>query len=95
MGLVSGGIPLGDSLKGKNMSNRYSLHHAMRRIGVVPWFALGILVLMFLQTGALALMTLMLTGVVRGGTVTTAISYQDFIETVIWAQPTETANERR
>jgi hypothetical protein len=37
---------------------------------------------MFLQTGALALMTLMLTGVVRGGTVTTAISYQDFIEEV-------------
>jgi polyisoprenyl-phosphate glycosyltransferase len=49
------------------------------------WFsvAFGILVLMFLQTGALALMTLMLTGVVRGGTVTTAISYQDFIEEVI------------
>jgi hypothetical protein len=48
------------------------------------WFsvAFGILVLMFLQTGALALMTLMLTGVVRGGTVTTAISYQDFIEEV-------------
>jgi hypothetical protein len=47
------------------------------------WFsvAFGILVLMFLQTGALALMTLM-TGVVRGGTVTTAISYQDFIEEV-------------
>lgn len=46
------------------------------------WFsiALGILVLMFLQTGALALMTLMLTGVVRGGTVTTAIAYHDFIE---------------
>lgn len=49
------------------------------------WFsvALGILVLMFLQTGALALMTLMLTGVVRGGTVTTAIAYHDFIELVI------------
>jgi GT2 family glycosyltransferase len=49
------------------------------------WFsiALGILVLMFLQTGALALMTLMLTGVVRGGTVTTAISYHDFVEQVI------------
>lgn len=46
------------------------------------WFsiALGILVLMFIQTGVLALMTLMLTGVVRGGTVTTLISYQDFIE---------------
>jgi len=49
------------------------------------WFsvALGILVLMLLQTGALALMTLMLTGVVRGGTVTTAIAYHDFVEQVI------------
>jgi hypothetical protein len=49
------------------------------------WFsvALGILVLMFLQTGALTLMTLMLTGVVRGGTVTTAIAYHDFVEQVI------------
>lgn len=49
------------------------------------WFsiALGILVLMFLQTGALALMTLMLTGVVRGGTVTTAIAYHDFVERII------------
>jgi hypothetical protein len=49
------------------------------------WFsiALGILVLMFLQTGALALMTLMLTGVVRGGTVTTAIAYLDFVDQVI------------
>lgn len=49
------------------------------------WFsvALGILVLMLLQTGALALMTLMLTGVVRGGTVTTAIAYHDFVERVI------------
>ncbi|MGI6655803.1 MAG: glycosyltransferase [Desulfobulbus sp.] len=49
------------------------------------WFsiALGILVLMFLQTGALALMTLMLTGVVRGGTVTTAIDYHDFVEEII------------
>ena len=49
------------------------------------WFsvALGILVLMLLQTGALALMTLMLTGVVRGGTVTTVIAYHDFVESVI------------
>lgn len=45
------------------------------------WFsiALGILVLMFLQTGALALMTLMLTGIVRGGTVTTTTTYHDFV----------------
>jgi len=48
------------------------------------WFsvALGILLVMFLQTGALALMTLMLTGVVRGGTVTTTIAYRDFIEEI-------------
>lgn len=44
--------------------------------------AFGILVLMFLQTGALALMTLMITGVLRSGTVTTAISYNLFIEKV-------------
>lgn len=59
----------------------------LKLIGVSTpgWFsiALGILVLMFLQTGALALMTLMLTGVVRGGTVTTAIAYHDFVEQVI------------
>jgi hypothetical protein len=49
------------------------------------WFsvALGILVLMLLQTGALALMTLMLTGVIRGGTVTTVVAYYDFVETVL------------
>jgi hypothetical protein len=49
------------------------------------WFsvALGILVLMLMQTGALALMTLMLTGVVRGGTVATAVGYHDFVEQVI------------
>lgn len=49
------------------------------------WFsiALGVLVLMFLQTGAVTLMTLMLTGVVRAGSVATAISYHDFIETVL------------
>lgn len=49
------------------------------------WFsiALGILVLVFLQTGALALMTLMLTGVVRGGTIMTTIAYHDFVEQII------------
>jgi hypothetical protein len=49
------------------------------------WFsiALGILVLMFMQTGALALMTLMLTGVVRSGSVTTARQYHEFVESVI------------
>ncbi len=49
------------------------------------WFsvALGILVLMLLQTGGLALMTLMLTGVVRGGTVTAAIAYHDFVDQIL------------
>jgi len=47
------------------------------------WFsiALGILFLVFLQTGALTLMTLMLTGVVKGGTVATA-DYKAFIDVV-------------
>lgn len=49
------------------------------------WFsiALGILVLMFMQTGALALMTLMLTGVMRGGTAPTPGSYLDLIDVVL------------
>lgn len=49
------------------------------------WFsvALGILVLMVLQTGALALMTLMLTGVVRSGAVATPLSYSDFVNEVL------------
>lgn len=49
------------------------------------WFsvALGILVLMVLQTGALALMTLMLTGVVRSGAVATPLSYNDFVDEVL------------
>jgi polyisoprenyl-phosphate glycosyltransferase len=52
------------------------------------WFsvALGILLLVFLQTGALTLMTLMLTGVVRGGSVA-RIEYRDFVETVLHAGP--------
>jgi glycosyltransferase involved in cell wall biosynthesis len=47
------------------------------------WFsvALGLLFLMFLQTGTLTLITLMLTGVVKGGTVA-SINYQDFIDTI-------------
>ncbi len=53
-------------------------------ISTPGWFsvALGILILMFLQTGALALMTLMLTGVVRGGSVSALLSYREFIEYV-------------
>ncbi len=49
------------------------------------WFsvALGILVLIFLQTGTLTLMTLMLTGAVRGGTLTPTVAYRDVIEEVI------------
>lgn len=52
------------------------------------WFsvAFGILVLMFLQTGALALMTLMLTGVVRGGTVAATIGYRDFIDECLFSE---------
>lgn len=51
------------------------------------WFsvALGIMLLMFMQTGTLTLMTLMLTGVVRSGSVTT-ITYQDFIDVVVHAR---------
>ena len=47
------------------------------------WFsvALGILILVFLQTGALTLMSLMLTGVVRNG-LPSSIKYMKFIETV-------------
>ena len=49
------------------------------------WFsiALGILVLIFLQTGALALMTLMLTGVVRSGSIASPQGYHDFIDQVL------------
>lgn len=49
------------------------------------WFsvAFGILVLMVLQTGTLALMMLMLTGVIRSGSVTTPLSYKEFIDCII------------
>jgi glycosyltransferase involved in cell wall biosynthesis len=51
------------------------------------WFsvALGILLLVFLQTGALTLMTLMLTGVVRSGSLT-GWSYRDLILNIAPAQ---------
>ena len=57
-------------------------------IATPGWFsvALGLLFLMLLQTIALAistLMMLMLTGVVRGGTVATVVAYHDFVERVI------------
>jgi hypothetical protein len=55
-------------------------------IATPGWFsiALGILVIMLMQTGALALMTLMLTGVIRSGSVTNLISYHDFIRKVLY-----------
>lgn len=48
------------------------------------WFsvALGILMLMFLQTGALTLLSLMLTGLLRGGAGPVP-AYRDFIEHVL------------
>lgn len=48
------------------------------------WFsvALGILLLMFLQTGAITLMTLMLAGVARGSA-SARVEYRDFIEQVL------------
>jgi glycosyltransferase involved in cell wall biosynthesis len=47
------------------------------------WFsvALGILLLVFLQTGTLTLMTLMLTGVVKGSTVS-SVDYHSFVDRV-------------
>ncbi len=47
------------------------------------WFsvALGILLLVFLQTGAMTLMMLMLTGVVKSGSVI-AVNYKTFIEDI-------------
>jgi glycosyltransferase involved in cell wall biosynthesis len=50
------------------------------------WFsvALGVLSIVFLQTGALTLMSLMLTGVVRSGSVAT-VDYREFIDQVLRA----------
>jgi len=62
------------------------------------WFSLilGILVLMFLQTGTLIPMRLKLTGVMPSGSVTTTIAYQDFIEQVIETSAREyLKNEKR
>lgn len=49
------------------------------------WFsiALGILVLIFLQTGVLALMTLMLTGVMRSGSVVTPEGYKSLVSEIL------------
>jgi glycosyltransferase involved in cell wall biosynthesis len=53
-------------------------------IATPGWFsvAFGILLLMFLQTGAITLMTLMLAGVARGAAMT-RIAYHDFVEEVL------------
>lgn len=52
------------------------------------WFsvALGILLLVFLQTAALTLMTLMLTGVLKGGAVA-KFPYKDFIDKILTTRP--------
>ena len=57
------------------------------------WFsiALGILVLIFMQTGALSLMTLMLAGVLRGQAVPPAESYQAPIDRVLATHPAVTS----
>lgn len=49
------------------------------------WFsvAFGILVLMLLQTGTLALMMLMLTGVVRSGFVNALPGYREFVDCIL------------
>ena len=51
------------------------------------WFsvAVGILLLVFLQTGALTLMTLMLTGVVRSGSIS-QVDYKGFVQDVLPAK---------
>ena len=48
------------------------------------WFsvALGVLIIIFLQTGALALMTLILTGIVRSDNTAGTIVFSEFIDTV-------------
>lgn len=52
------------------------------------WFSIasGILFVLFLQTGTLTLMTLMLTGVVRSGNVVTGIEYADYVEAELPAE---------
>jgi polyisoprenyl-phosphate glycosyltransferase len=58
----------------------------LKLVGIATpgWFSVvfGILLLMFLQTGAITLMTLMLAGVARGAA-TTKIEYRDFIDAVV------------
>jgi hypothetical protein len=53
------------------------------------WFSLvtGILLLVFLQTAALTLIVLMLSGMMRNGGVLGAGTYRDFVEEVMHARP--------
>lgn len=53
------------------------------------WFSLaaGILLLVFLQTAALTLIILMLSGMMRGGGVLLSGSYRDFVVEVLHARP--------
>jgi polyisoprenyl-phosphate glycosyltransferase len=62
-------------------------------IATPGWFsvAIGILFLVFLQTGTLTLVTLMLTGLVRGGSVVT-IDYKAFIDEVLHSDGERIAN---
>jgi glycosyltransferase involved in cell wall biosynthesis len=68
----------------------------LKLLGVATpgWFsvALGILVLMLLQTGGLALMTLMLTGVVRSGNNTAVMAYHEFVDQVLETSAPVTKN---
>lgn len=52
------------------------------------WFSLvtGILLLVFLQTGALTLITLMLSGSVRSGGIVSLGSYKDFVADILSAR---------
>ncbi|MHC8604043.1 glycosyltransferase [Arenicellales bacterium IMCC58067] len=52
------------------------------------WFsvAVGILMLLVLQTGAIALMTLMMTGVIRRGSVSPPTSYLEYVAEIIEAK---------
>src|SRR5262245_12084839 len=62
----------------------------LKSIGMATpgWFsvALGILILVLLQTSALTLMSLMLTGIVRGGNLLSA-NYRELVEEILPAAP--------
>lgn len=64
---------------------------ALKMVGFATpgWFSLaaGILLLVFLQTAALTLIILMLSGMMRGGGVLLSNSYRDFVAEVMHARP--------